>query len=675
MIADIIVHHNEHVELVQSEITGCIDNNFASLKFKYIFNNSGKSIKNSMLLINNSIDLIVYSIKAFVDEKMIDFSIHEIDESKPTTVVTEIDNDLMDSMSSDALILNLGEIPENTKITIYLEASCVAKLCDPYTIEYKFPSWPLALNSDISADIDLKLRSSIKYLMFMGEYLDIKHDKIVLNGSFNENPSIQIQYTEPVSNYAISSRIEDTTYIGVSMLPDINPELKDKAEIYLVIDCSGSMSGNSIKVARETLTVFLKSLPCGTFFNIYRFGSKFESMFTESVECTAKNIERAINNVAYMNADLGLTDLFSPISDIMKRDVRKDCVRLIFVLTDGEISNEPEVLALAEKNRSTTRISCIGIGQSINKSFINDVSAYSGGISAFVHENDEIMTEVLKALNDSMRAAILDPSIYVEDTETISIAPFPIPPFFANSLSYFYISVNEDCESNNILVKGRLANEEVEIPVLIEKTNSINLDKFYGYFSIRDAENTIINAKVGDIPIIRQSLISKSSKYKLLSQFTSFWTEDEPKQQCLTTRQIRKRKYLEQKTTNTFSTASRQLKWGSKSMRISSTSVKEINLKYSMTNVISRQTFDGYWDDYVNLFNMLGQNIAVDFGDSKVNSTVIALALLENHEKHRKDAWKLIKDKAIAWLKLINEEKDWNQIIQGIVDQMRPTSA
>ena len=64
---------------------------------------------------------------------------------------------------------------------------------------------------------------------------------------------------------------------------DEKPEstkLSDGKEFHFIflVDRSGSMSGSGIKVARDALILFIRSLPEGCDFSVISFGTKFASL-------------------------------------------------------------------------------------------------------------------------------------------------------------------------------------------------------------------------------------------------------------------------------------------------------------------------------------------------------------------------------------------------------------
>ncbi|XP_063309860.1 von Willebrand factor A domain-containing protein 5A-like [Pelobates fuscus] len=136
-------------------------------------------------------------------------------------------------------------------------------------------------------------------------------------------------------------------------------EQSNCGEFIFLMDRSGSMecamnskpnSPQRIQSAKETLVLLLKSLPLGCYFNIYGFGSHFESFFPETMEYTQKSMEEAVKKVTEMEADFGGTEILQPLKKIYKTGVRSEHPRQLFVFTDGEVGNTKQVIAEVQKN-------------------------------------------------------------------------------------------------------------------------------------------------------------------------------------------------------------------------------------------------------------------------------------------------------------------------------------
>uniref|UniRef100_A0A3B3R553 VWFA domain-containing protein n=1 Tax=Paramormyrops kingsleyae TaxID=1676925 RepID=A0A3B3R553_9TELE len=119
------------------------------------------------------------------------------------------------------------------------------------------------------------------------------------------------------------------TVAMLSFYPEIpsipSSQMTSKGEFIFVVDRSGSMDcpmnqsnyeQTRISSARDTLLLLLKSLPVGCYFNIYGFGSYFESYFPESVEYTQANMETAVQKVKSMQADMGGTEILQVLQDV-----------------------------------------------------------------------------------------------------------------------------------------------------------------------------------------------------------------------------------------------------------------------------------------------------------------------------------------------------------------------
>jgi uncharacterized protein with von Willebrand factor type A (vWA) domain len=121
----------------------------------------------------------------------------------------------------------------------------------------------------------------------------------------------------------------------VALHPDLPEDQQIFTEMIFLIDRSGSMSGSRINQVRDTLQIFLRSLPEGTLFNIIGFGSKFEKLFPESKEYNENSLQIAVKHCEKMTANLGGTNLLSPLKAIFGEKSKEGIPRQLFVLTDG----------------------------------------------------------------------------------------------------------------------------------------------------------------------------------------------------------------------------------------------------------------------------------------------------------------------------------------------------
>lgn len=69
-----------------------------------------------------------------------------------------------------------------------------------------------------------------------------------------------------------------------ALYPKMDEEADVVTEMIFIVDRSGSMAGAPMRSVKDTLQIFLKSIPMGCWFNIIGFGSRFRKLFPESVE-------------------------------------------------------------------------------------------------------------------------------------------------------------------------------------------------------------------------------------------------------------------------------------------------------------------------------------------------------------------------------------------------------
>ncbi|KAG9342172.1 hypothetical protein JZ751_017172, partial [Albula glossodonta] len=204
---------------------------------------------------------------------------------------------------------------------------------------------------------------------------------------------------------------------------EVTSSLATSGEFLFLMDRSGSMDCNMhngagaqkrIESARDTLLLLLKSLPLGCFFNIYGFGSHHESFFPKSVEYNQEMMEKALEKVKGMRADLGGTEILRPLRDIYSQPCLPGHPRQRPAHTyaaDGEVWNTKEILDLVKKNVHTHRCFSFGIGEGASSALIKGMAKEGSGHAQFITGTDRMQPKVMQSLRFALQPAVKDISV------------------------------------------------------------------------------------------------------------------------------------------------------------------------------------------------------------------------------------------------------------------------
>jgi ubiquitin len=226
----------------------------------------------------------------------------------------------------------------------------------------------------------------------------------------------------------LTQKLGDEYAIMVSMLADLTPEEEFKerqekimseidmdpqlryekeletqlepAEFTFVLDRSYSMTGTSMETAKDALILFLHSLPPNSKFNIVSFGSSFEKMFDSVSDYTSKTMESAIAEIKTYGADLGGTEILSPLKYIFdSRDKSSTLSKHVYLLTDGEVFDPQECVSAIEENNQHFSVHTFGIGSGASTELINDCARAGRGKAYYTGDNaDGLKRMVVDAL-------------------------------------------------------------------------------------------------------------------------------------------------------------------------------------------------------------------------------------------------------------------------------------
>ncbi|VDD75944.1 unnamed protein product [Mesocestoides corti] len=230
--------------------------------------------------------------------------------------------------------------------------------------------------------------------------------------------------------------------VTANFLPDI-PQSKapdgDKLEIIFVLDRSGSMSGTRISKTKESLLLFLKSLPRKCRFQIVGFGSMFRALFNEPVDYTKENLDRALEYQSSLKADMGGTEVFQALKSVYDTPITgAGWYRQIIFLTDGEIYNQDEVIGLVARNQSNARLFAIGLGDEVSTSLIWGVARAGRGTASFIRNNDNLRSTNMSVLKAALQPMLTDVELKWDVQSggkalDVLTVPSQLPPLFSGN--------------------------------------------------------------------------------------------------------------------------------------------------------------------------------------------------------------------------------------------------
>lgn len=166
----------------------------------------------------------------------------------------------------------------------------------------------------------------------------------------HESPHVPVAITEPGRPREEDKGVEfsNSVAVSVSFFPRL-PKSDAACELIFLVDRSGSMRW-LMSSTSESLVLFLKSIPEGCHFNVYGFGSSFRKLFPSSVPYTQENLDKVTGLAQTMQADLGGTEILSPLREICSLPLIPGLPRQIFVLTDGAVGNTDACISHIRSN-------------------------------------------------------------------------------------------------------------------------------------------------------------------------------------------------------------------------------------------------------------------------------------------------------------------------------------
>lgn len=300
---------------------------------------------------------------------------------------------------------------------------------------------------------------------------------------------------------------------------------------FFLVDQSGSMRGKPIELVKESLLLFFQSLPPRSLFQLIGFGSHYVLYNDKPTEYTKENVDKIMDVIRNMDANLGGTDISSPLNYICVEKLQdyKDInlAKTIFLLTDGFVDDKTTCLDIIAKSSDTFRVQSLGIGQNFDRELIEKCGFLGKGSYSYIENVEQMKSIIIESLNKSLRNYLGDGKVEL--------------PEKLNNYKYTYpkeikVIFEDDVINYGFICPGEPINESIDMTLCMTDYKDIEKKEIKEKISIASVEqieegDLLSRIIIGNIlrkeELPEEEDIKLSKEYQILSKHTSLFGEIE----------------------------------------------------------------------------------------------------------------------------------------------------
>lgn len=334
---------------------------------------------------------------------------------------------------------------------------------------------------------------------------------------------------EPRAVY-FSEEIDGEQYSLLMVMP---PDFADAAEAaaarlpretIFVIDNSGSMEGTSIEQARQALLLGIDHLQPGDRFNVIVFHATASALFPASVPADSEHLEKARQYVRALGIEGGTEMLPALQLALGAAQVRRGLVAQVVFVTDGQVSNDAELLAYIHRNLGEHRLFTVAIGSAPNASLLRRAAEIGRGTFTAVASVDQVAAG-MGALLTQLESPMLR-QIDVRWADPAAEAwPARVPDLY---LGEPLVVTARQSATGPVAVSG-LRNEmnwADELPATAE-IKGAGIDKLWARKKIDSLMDSLVeNADAAKADDVRRQVTELGLRHHLITPYTSLVSVD-----------------------------------------------------------------------------------------------------------------------------------------------------
>lgn len=248
------------------------------------------------------------------------------------------------------------------------------------------------------------------------------------------------------------------------------PVVADKAvaakDVTIVIDRSGSMTGEALDHARTAAADMIRRLDAKDRVNVIAFSDEVDPLFTAPRLLDREARASAVAFTEKLRPGGG-TDIALALETAIKTQDRKsERPRVVVFMTDGQ-SDVERALAAARADTGDVRVFTLGLGADVNRPLLQRIAAVKRGRFLHIDSASEIEDQVARLAATIARPVLVNVFVEVEGATAVRLYPRSIPDLFADDELLITGRVRGTGPAK-VVFKGTLAGKQVSFSQPLE---------------------------------------------------------------------------------------------------------------------------------------------------------------------------------------------------------------
>lgn len=334
---------------------------------------------------------------------------------------------------------------------------------------------------------------------------------------------------------AIDGAAMADTYLQLMLLPPDDGIRSQRLprEVVYVIDTSGSMSGNSIRQAKESLTLALSRLHTNDRFNVIEFNSNSRAFFPRPVAASAENIRLARREIEALDAEGG-TEMAPALRLALGQQLPDDTglVHQVVFITDGAVGNELALFELINQYLGSARLFTVGIGSAPNSHFMRKAAQFGRGAFVSIGDISEVRGRMQALFAKLENPMATDLQLSWPQGVVADAYPKRIPDLYHGEPVQLVARIEGDTLEGEIQLRGRIAGKQFVRKLALKSGGSTGSDVLGSLWARRKIEALRDQQlQVGEGSdagqVLREQILQLALSHQLTSPYTSFIAVEE----------------------------------------------------------------------------------------------------------------------------------------------------